>query len=341
VLVNLIGNAIKFTEHGEVLLNVTAEGCADGHVILTCSVEDTGIGIPEKDQPKLFESFLQLDGSMTRSRGGSGLGLAITKQLVELMGGEIGFRSEVGRGSRFFFSVRMACSVIDETNKRLSQGFPDTFRVLAVDSNGASAGVLARYFASWKVQAEIVGTIDGAKSRWNEAANEQPPFDVAIIDVKGFGDAGIDMAQQIRNGHWGCPGNVVLLVGLGAMIADDRLANLGAVKTLFKPPRPSELYECLTNMAIDAGKLDVAPFSQRRAARGKRLSFDGRVLVAEDNLVNREVVTGILESMGLHVVTAPNGRVRCRPDGLRDADCGRSRSNATDAGMRIPAHPYQ
>jgi len=123
---------------------------------LACSVEDTGIGIPEKDQAKLFASFVQVDGTMTRSRGGSGLGLAITKQLVELMGGEIGFESKVGLGSRFYFSVRMANSVLDEGNKRLSQKFPSTFRVLAVDSNAASAQVLARYFASWNLEAEIV-----------------------------------------------------------------------------------------------------------------------------------------------------------------------------------------
>ena len=317
ILVNLIGNAVKFTERGEVFLRVTTERSADEHVILACAVEDTGIGIAENEQPKLFQSFLQLDGSMTRSRGGSGLGLVITKQLVELMGGEIGFESSAGRGSKFYFTVRMATSALNETNKRPSQCFPSDFRVLVADNNAASAAVIARYFASWKLSGEIVLTIDEARARWKTARDEGMRFSVVIIDVKGFGDQGIALADDIQRDRGDKPSNVIVLAGLGATIADDRLTALSPASVLSKPPRPSELYECLAEIAI-SDRPSVLAFSKR--TRDKRLSFDGTVLVAEDNSVNREVVTGILESMGIQVVSAPNGRVAVEMFGTQHFD---------------------
>jgi signal transduction histidine kinase/DNA-binding response OmpR family regulator/HPt (histidine-containing phosphotransfer) domain-containing protein len=309
ILVNLIGNAMKFTERGEVLLRVMTECRTDEHVVLACFVEDTGIGIAEKEQPKLFQSFVQLDGSMTRARGGSGLGLVITKQLVELMGGQIGFESKVGRGSKFYFNVRMASSLLNETSKRPSQCFPATFRVLAVDSNVASAAVLARYFASWNIPASIVGSIDEARSLWKTSKDGIAVFSVAVIDAKGFGDEGITLAEDIQKECGGDSGKVIILASLGAVIGDARLNALGAAAVLSKPPRPSELYECLAKLATNLDRTGAAAFSQRRNSREKRLSFKGTVLVAEDNSVNREVVTGILESMGIRVVSAPNGRV--------------------------------
>ncbi|HEX3942914.1 MAG TPA: MHYT domain-containing protein [Rhizomicrobium sp.] len=320
ILVNLIGNAVKFTEHGEVLLRLTTERSVDDHIILACSVEDTGIGIAEIEQPKLFQSFLQLDGSMTRSRGGSGLGLVITRQLVELMGGEIGFESVAGQGSKFYFTVRMASSALNETNKRPSQCFPATFRILAVDSNAASATVLARYFASWKLTAKVVGAIDEARSLWKRSQDDGTGFAAMIIDVKGFGEEGIALAEDIQRECGDNTSNVIALAGLGAMIADDRLAALRTAGVISKPPRPSELYECLAKISANSGRPDAAPFSPRRNIRDKRLSFDGTVLVAEDNSVNREVVTGILESMGIHVVSAPNGRVAVEMFGSQTFD---------------------
>ncbi|MGH6877870.1 MAG: MHYT domain-containing protein [Rhizomicrobium sp.] len=308
VLVNLIGNAIKFTERGEIFLKIVTQTRAAAHVVLACSVEDTGIGIASADHHKVFESFRQLDGSMTRLRGGSGLGLAIAKQLVELMGGRIGFESESGCGSRFHFTVQMGCSAADEGCKRDANRFPDSFGVLVVDANAASARVMSRYLASWKIRGEVVTTIAQAESRWNEAAGRQAGFDTAIVDLKGLGNAGIDFAGKLKTGCNGHSANLILLVGMDGAIADERIGELGAVATLAKPPRPSQLYDCLANLADGVEDAGLAALSRRRKVRDRRLSFDGRILVAEDNLVNRDVVTGILESMGLQVVTAPNGR---------------------------------
>jgi two-component system sensor histidine kinase/response regulator len=308
VLVNLIGNAVKFTEHGEIFLKVTTAACAADHVVLACSVEDTGIGIAADDHDKIFESFQQLDGSMTRLRGGSGLGLAITKQLVELMGGQIGFESERGKGSRFDFTVRMVRPASGEGHSRARHSFPSTFRVLVADSNAASARVMAKYFGSWSIRADVVTSVADAEALWNEASNGGACFDVAIVDVKGFGDEGLNLARKIKAGRSGREGNVILLVGMNATITDDRIGNLGALAILAKPARPSELYDCLASLALGIGDRGVASYAPRRNARDQRLSFNGRILVVEDNLVNREVVTGMLESMDLHVTTAPNGR---------------------------------
>jgi len=306
VLVNLISNAIKFTERGEIFLKVGAESRAADRVVLACSVEDTGIGIAAADHDKVFQSFQQLDGSMTRARGGSGLGLAITKQLVELMGGHIGFDSESGRGSRFRFTVQMGWPTSAERDAPAKHTFPDTFRVLVADGNAASARVLSRYLERWNINADVVTTTAEAETRWREAANEGVDFKVAIIDLKGFGRTGVDLARTIKAGHR--PSKLILLVGMEATIADERIGELGAVATLAKPARPSELYNCIAHLAAASEVSDPRAFSAKRKKREKRLSFDGRILVAEDNLVNREVVTGILESMGLEVVTAPNGR---------------------------------
>jgi signal transduction histidine kinase/DNA-binding response OmpR family regulator/HPt (histidine-containing phosphotransfer) domain-containing protein len=306
VLVNLVSNAIKFTERGEIFLKVTAEFVAADRAVLACSVEDTGIGIAPADYDKVFQSFQQLDGSMTRARGGSGLGLAITKQMVELMGGHIGFESETDRGSRFYFTVEMGCPPPVERDAPAKHTFPATFRVLLADSNAASARVLSRYLESWNIRADVVTTTAEAETRWRQAANEGIDFKVAIIDLKGFGYAGVDLARTIKAGDR--PSKLILLVGFESAIADEQIGALGAAATLAKPARPSELYNYLAGLDAAGEGRELHAFSAIRKRREKRLSFDGRILVAEDNLVNREVVTGILESMGLEVVTAPNGR---------------------------------
>ena len=309
VLVNLIGNAVKFTERGEIYLKVIPESSASDHIVLVCSVEDTVIGIAARDHDKVFESFQQLDASMTRPRGGSGLGLAITKQLVELMGGRIWFESAVGKGSCFHFTARLGLLVSSEGRTRLASKFPESFRVLVVDSNAASARVMARYFTSWNIRAEFAATAEKGRSRWHEAADSGAGFSVAIIDLKGLGRAGFDLGKEIRTARNGSAGNLIFLVGMDASIADESIGELGAA-VLVKPARPSELHDALAQLAAhteEAG--DLAMFARRKKGHDKRLYFDGRILVAEDNLVNRDVVTGILESMGLLVTTAPNGRL--------------------------------
>jgi len=304
VLINLVGNAIKFTERGEILLEVTVAERGESDSLLAFSVEDTGIGIAASMRETMFESFQQVDHSMTRSRGGSGLGLAISRQLVELMGGQIGVESELGRGSRFHFTVRCGVSV---AKLREMRRIERPIRVLLVDSNPVSAHVTSLCLVSWKVDAAIVSDIAEADQAWRRAAENGQCFDVAVIDVKGLGAPGVDFAARLRADK-DVPVEVVLMIGTDNALDDAALRRAGAIATLVKPVRPSDLFNVFAFVASGAQDRGVSLFPLRSDMNAQRPQFDARILVAEDNAVNQDVITGLLESMGCRVVTAPNGR---------------------------------
>jgi two-component system sensor histidine kinase/response regulator len=306
ILINLVGNAIKFTEEGEILIEVSIGGDERNEMTLDFSVGDTGIGIAADRINEVFEPFRQADASMTRSRGGSGLGLAITKRLVELQGGKIHAESEPGVGSSFQFSVRY----------RRVGGAPDTpesrqvsrpLRTLLVESNTVSARVMRRYLISWKVEPTVVNTVRKARAAWQKALAAGRAFDVAVIDIKGLGAEGIDVAREFRdNSQAGAP-EIILLVGMNNLAADPEIETLGAFATLTKPARPSELFDCFVSIAAGGDRKGIAPLVQRRGSRAAIPSFDARVLVVEDNPINQQVASGIFENMNCRVVTAVNG----------------------------------
>jgi two-component system sensor histidine kinase/response regulator len=307
ILINLVGNAIKFTERGEILVEVATVRDATDDVVLALSVEDTGIGIPSEQRSRVFESFHQVDPSMTRARGGSGLGLAITKKLVEMMGGEISVDSEFGRGSRFRFTARCKSSAAESDMSRVDRQIARPLRALLVDANAVSAHVMSLYLSSWKIDAAVVTTTGEAQAAWEKAAAAGLGFDVAMIDLKGLGASGEELAVQIRSDRRCKPAAIILLVGMDGSSAGEVIEKkIGSFATLTKPVRPSELFDCF----VSIGSADrTTPFQLRRILRTRRPSFDARVLVVEDNTVNQEVATGMLERLGCRVVTAPNGRV--------------------------------
>src|SRR5438105_1277139 len=186
VLINLVGNAIKFTERGEILVELSLTDATQQHATLHCSVTDTGIGIDPEQRAKIFESFYQVDGSMTRSRGGTGLGLSIVKELVTLMGGDVGVESELGRGSRFWFTTRLDRSADEVATPRPPRALERPLRALAVDANAVSAEVMSRYFTSWRIDARICASTADAQTPLQESAVSSRPFDVLTIDVKGL-----------------------------------------------------------------------------------------------------------------------------------------------------------
>ena len=304
ILVNLVGNAIKFTERGEVVVEVSPRRNHPGGVTLNFMVEDTGIGIGPEHCAHIFKSFHQVDGSMTRAQGGSGLGLSITRQLVEMMGGEISVTSELGRGSQFIFDAsfgKSAAAVATHKTRHLAR--PP--RTLLVDGNAVSAHVILRYLANWKIEATVVPTVEQAELACRDSAAAANPFDVAILDVKGLGPRSIEFGKAFRAQMGTRRANVILLVGLDSYMADTPPDD---ATVLPKPVRPSELFNALVAAAADDGRCDDAPHVSRRQARTERLNFGARVLVAEDNPVNQEVATGMLEAMGCQTVSAPNGR---------------------------------
>jgi len=308
ILINLVGNAMKFTEQGSILieLGVTAEHESD--VLLSFSVKDTGIGISAEKHPLLFQAFRQVDGSMTRAKGGTGLGLAISRQLTELMGGTIGVDSELGDGSRFHFTVGCKRSSAD-TNSRprhLGRGL----RLLVAESNSVNAHVLSSYLASWGLEPVFTNTVEEARKAWEHAAKSGNGFDVAILDIKGLAEAGIALGRQMRAD--GGATEVIFLVGMDRFVAEKSVEAVGAAAILTKPVRPSELFNSLIAVASDSAARGVAPFYVSHCARGQKGHFNARILVAEDNLVNQDVATGILENMGCRVVTASNGAAAVR-----------------------------
>ena len=311
ILVNLVGNAVKFTEQGEILIELAVAESGKNEVLLSFAVEDTGIGIAPEKCPQVFESFRQVDDSMTRSRGGTGLGLAISRQLVELMGGTIGVESEIGRGSRFHFTLRCKCSS-ESTEPRPARQLERSLRTLAVDTNAVSARVLSAYLTLWGLDATFAKTVEEAEAVWESAAAKGNGFDVVILDIKGLAEAGIELGRKIRADRRGTPAEIALLIGMDRFVADKSLETVDAIATLTKPIRPSELFNSLAAVASGSHKDGRAPFYVRRAARVEMPYFKARILLAEDNPVNQEVATGILKNMGCQVVTAPNGAVAAR-----------------------------
>ena len=231
ILVNLVGNAIKFTERGEILVELSLARCDPEGVLLNCVVEDTGIGIVPDQCARVFESFHQVDGTMTRARGGSGLGLTITRQLVELMGGTITVESELGRGSRFAFTVRFQPSAEEAETRRAPRHMARRVRTLLADANAVSGHVISLYLANWQVDATTVSSLEEAETCFSEAAASQP-FDAVILDVRGFGDRAIEFARSIRATTGDRRTEVILLVGLDSYMADSSLETLDATAIL-------------------------------------------------------------------------------------------------------------
>jgi two-component system sensor histidine kinase/response regulator len=308
VLINLVGNSVKFTDRGEILVEITLKQAASDHTVIAVSVEDSGVGIPVAQLPQVFESFYQADHAEVRLRGGSGLGLTITKHFIEMMGGTISVESELGQGSRFHFTVKLAHPAEHlDTDRALRQIVPP-FRVLLVDTNAVSARVMSLYLSSWQLEAVVATTIEAADKAWRDAVAERP-YDLVILDVKGLGAPGLDLARRMRAGEQGPPADIIALVGMDSFVTDDSLERMGMFAILIKPVRPSELFNCLSALRAGTRPRGLTPFFSRQAARPVRAQFDAHVLVAEDNVVNQEVALGMLEAVGCTAKTAPNGSI--------------------------------
>ncbi len=342
ILINLVGNAMKFTEQGEIYLELEASEIGPDEATLTCSVRDTGIGIPRDQQERIFSSFHQVDASTTRSRGGSGLGLAIVKELVSLMGGQVGVESEPGIGSRFWFTVRLGRAEEAGAAERNGRRMERRLRVLIVDGNPVSARITATYCMGWDIDTAVRATVAEGRAAWREAIACAQPFDVAIIDVKGLGAEAVELAQAMRADRHHRRTETVLMIGLDSPIDESTLAGIGAYAVLTKPARPSLLFDCLASIASGAKGEGVASFYLRRNGAEPSVRFAARILVAEDNPVNQDVATGILEAMGCGVVTAPNGRAaveRCAAErfDLILMDCEMPIMDGFDAARAIRA----
>jgi CheY-like chemotaxis protein len=307
VLVNLVGNAIKFTERGEVVVQVERQAEEEGAVVLGFLVADTGIGIPRDKQKLIFEAFAQADGSTTREYGGTGLGLSISAQLVGLMGGRISVESEPGRGSRFRFSARFGAA---PARARAGDRLPVPLRglrVLVVDDNATNRRILEEVLLQWRMQPTAVASARAALDELEAAARAKRPYPLVLLDASMPVTDGFDLAAKIQQTPR-LAGASIMMLSSGARPGDRaRCFELGISAYLTKPVKQSDLMDTIVGVFAShpaRGKKRPPAGASPPPKDGRRL----RVLVAEDNAVNQQVAAGMLERAGHEAVVAANGR---------------------------------
>ncbi len=306
VLVNLVGNAIKFTATGEVIVRATVRERRGRRVTLRFEVTDTGIGIPPERQHELFEPFVQADTTTTRRYGGTGLGLTISRQLVEMMGGEIGVRSIPERGSTFWFTLPLAVAASPAAHALAPprEGLR-SLRVLVLDDNRTNQVVLAQMLATWGVTTTVTGDPDQALGALREAAGRGEPFDIAALDYNMPGVTGADVARAIRADRAIAGTRLVLLTSSTERMEATSATDAGFDGFLAKPVRHDSLHRVL---AAVAGQDERRALVTASVARDLESRDRRRVLVVEDNVVNQTVAAKMLERAGHAVDVVADGR---------------------------------
>jgi two-component system sensor histidine kinase/response regulator len=313
VLTNLIGNAIKFTEGGEVVVRVSQEGEAENRVVLRFEVRDTGLGIPPVVQEKLFKAFAQADSSTTRRYGGTGLGLAIVKQLVVMMDGQIGVVSEAGKGSTFWFTAHFGKPLRDQPPQLGERDGWSNLRVLVVDDNATSRQILRHQIFAWKLQKGSAAGGHEALRVLRAAAAEGHPYYLALLDVEMPEMDGLTLARAIKGDPVIAGTRLIALTPLGHALSQKEMEAAGIDASLSKPVKQSRLFDCLVNVIGNTeaahlwtarpGVVPPPPLSDVVQAR-----LEGaRILLAEDNIVNQKVALALLKKLGRTADAVGNG----------------------------------
>jgi signal transduction histidine kinase/DNA-binding response OmpR family regulator len=308
VLVNLVGNAVKFTEQGEVALRAGIESAGPGELVLRCEVDDTGIGIAPAEREHLFEAFYQVDTSDTRVQGGTGLGLAISRQLVELMGGRVAVESEVGTGSRFWFTVRLGLPAEEATPSSSPQAGLQGIRALVVDDTTTSRTMLEGHLRAWGIR--VSSARDGATAMGllRSAAEGADPYDVALVDLHMPGMDGLALAKEVRS-HPGLAATRLVLLAVAGRLDDASGADPRIDGFVAKPVRQSRLFDCLATVLSGTVELASSTPAELPVQGGVPAPFPGtRILVVEDNRVNQLVATKILHKLGYRTDVVADGR---------------------------------
>jgi PAS domain S-box-containing protein len=311
VLLNLGGNAVKFTQKGEVSIECKVVQKDEQGVMVRCEVRDTGVGIPASRVNALFKAFTQVDASTTRRFGGTGLGLSIVKRLVELMGGEVGVASEEGAGSTFWFTARLGAA--QETAK--ARPAPPIAlrgqRIIIVDDNMTNRKVLMGQLSLCGMDAVCASSADEALSLMRHAAAAGRAFEVALLDHQMPGCDGATLGKTILGEHNLRGARLILLTSSGQR-GDGRLfSELGFAGYLLKPVTHRDLTDCLTmvlSAQAEGWRMQTQPIVTRHALRSQRTRDTHHILLAEDNLVNQKVACRILEKLGFRVDVAADGQ---------------------------------
>ena len=312
ILANLAGNAVKFTQAGEVALRVSLVEDRENDVLLRFSVRDTGIGIPKDKIGLLFAKFSQVDTSTTRRYGGTGLGLAISKQLAEMMGGEVGVSTEADKGSEFWFTVRLGKQAQGAQAESRPPADLRDVRALIVDDNATNREILTTRMTSWGMRPSEVEDGPGGLQALYRALDEHDPFRIAVIDMQMPGMDGEVLGRTIKAAERLAGTRMVMLTSLGMRGDARRFQEIGFAAYATKPIRHQELMGILS-LALaeqDGDQPTPQPIATRHTVREKPNLYAGRkarILLAEDNTVNQHVALGILKKLGLRADAVANG----------------------------------
>jgi two-component system sensor histidine kinase/response regulator len=308
ILLNLISNAIKFTEKGEVVITLAVKKKTEDDAVFLFTVKDTGVGIAEDKQKQIFEAFSQADGTMTRKYGGTGLGLAISSQLVELMGGTIGVKSQLGKGSEFEFTVSLGLQKGPEV-KLIPVDAENLagLSVLVVDDNLTNRNILENMLKSWKMRPTCLASAKEALAFLQEIRREGQEISLIIVDSQMPEMDGFSLAAEIKKAPALPQPTIIMLTSAGIRGDAAKCKSLGVSAYLTKPVKQSELLNAITYVfGENFRKKGSAPLITKYVIKEARERY--RILVAEDNAINRKMVENILKKQGHSVTLAGNGK---------------------------------
>jgi light-regulated signal transduction histidine kinase (bacteriophytochrome)/CheY-like chemotaxis protein len=309
IVMNLVGNALKFTDAGEVVVKVEVEEEKDDDAILHFAVRDTGIGIPIDKQQLIFEAFTQADNSTTRQYGGTGLGLSISSRLVKMMGGRIWVASEIGCGSTFHFTVRFGMQ--RRSSRKYEPVGVEMLRALAVlivDDNGTNRRILQEMFLSWQMKPVLARRGAEALTLIARANSQGTPFSLILLDGQMPGMDGFSVAEKVKQSGQADAPPLIVLTSAGMRGDAARCRRLGIDAYLTKPVKRSDLLQAVrTVLGSRAGISETAPVVTIHSLRQDRGRL--RILLVEDNSVNEVLATRLLEKRGHEVTVARNGRL--------------------------------
>ncbi len=306
VLLNLVNNAVKFTESGQIVVSTRVFERHDDHFVLRFEITDTGIGLNDEQKSKLFRAFSQADSSITRKFGGTGLGLAICKQLVELMGGEIGLQSEESQGSTFFFTATFGIGIECLEDDMLLPEAMQGKQVLVVDDNEDSKAILCRYLKSYGFAVSKASTVDEAAA----ILKREPVIDVMLVDWTLADMKGLESVQKIQkaSGLADMPPSI-LAANYGQVVSDQDAALAGISATLFKPVTSTSMLASILSL-FNRGESEVETTDQERRLPVEVIAHlkGARLLLVEDNDINQLVAEGLLTKAGISLAIAHHGK---------------------------------
>jgi len=304
VLLNLVGNAIKFTEAGEIVINVTIDSHSNNQDTIRFEIKDTGIGVSKEACKHLFERFTQADSSTTTKFGGTGLGLSISRQLIELMDGEIGVESELGKGTTFWFTLDLECiKAKEKTYTHITDLNHEN--ILVVDDNETNRLYMDQLLSSWEMHHKVVNDGHMALQELHHGIAKNKPYTICFIDMQMPEMDGFQLCSLIRREESFSELRNILLTSQGQRGDAKKSKEIGFIGYVSKPVNPSEIYNILLQVS-KATNFNEQLFTRYSAEEQKQ--FQARVLVVEDNIVNQKVIGAMLKRLSINVDFAANGK---------------------------------